>query len=153
MYLDPSTVLQYTGHTPIQTSLHFYLHMHHPYSNYTIPTLVIVGTHFYFYVVPTRQSRISIWYSMCSTNHFPCPVLYSQYQHREWKTTMVSGLKTQKANIKSQTEKCQPQPQVRAVCTTTVCRAPLVCEPGSGPGGSEGRHNWHWHWSWPRPQT
>ena len=147
MYLDPSTVLQYTGHTPIQTSLHFYLHMHHPYTNYTIPTLVIVGTHFYFYVVPTRQSRISIWYSMCSTNHFPCPVLYSQYQYRQWKTTMVSGLKTQKANIKSQTEKCQPQPQpqLRAVCTTTLCRAPLVCEPGSGPGGSEGRHNWHWH--------
>ena len=37
IYLDPSTVLQYTGHTHIQRELHFYLHtvcMHHPYSNY-----------------------------------------------------------------------------------------------------------------------
>ena len=52
MHLDPSTVLQYTGHTPIQTSLYFYLYMYHPYTtNYTIPTLAMVTTHFYFYVV------------------------------------------------------------------------------------------------------
>ena len=142
MYLqvDPSTVLQYTGHTPIQRVLHVYLHMHHPYSNYTIPALAIVSTHFNFNVVPTRESRMWIWYSMCSRNHCPYPVLYSQYHYREWKTTMVFDLKTQKAKIKSQTEKCQPQPQVRAGPL-----APLVCEPGSGPGGNTWRHNGHWY--------
>jgi hypothetical protein len=49
---------------------------------------------------------------------------------------MASTRKRQKAKIKSQTEKCQPQPQVRAGPL-----APLVCEPGSGPGGNTGRHN------------
>jgi len=39
--------------------------------------------------------------------------------------------------------------------TTYVAPLPLVliCEPGSGPGGKEGRHNEHWYCSWPRPQT
>jgi hypothetical protein len=143
MHLDPSTVLQYTGHTPIQTSSYFYLYMYHPYTNYTIPTLAMVTTHFYFYVVPTRDSRIWICYSMCSRNHFPCPLLCSQYQYystERRKTTMLSAFKTQKAKIKSQTEKCQPQPQVRAGPL-----APLVCEPGSGPGRNTWRHNGHWY--------
>ena len=37
---------------------------------------------------------------------------------------MVYGLKMPKAKIKSQTEKCQPQPQVRAGPLHTVCSPP-----------------------------